>query len=80
MKAASLLAMAVASLPKELQGKVLVVDDFAPQSLPKNITIPITEEWGTEPPPRLSPTGAPQNRKGKASHKQQASKAQRRNK
>jgi len=80
MKAASLLAMAVASLPKELQGKVLVLDDFAPQSLPKNITIPFTEEWGTDPLPRLLSPVAPQNRKGKASHKQQARKAQRRNK
>ena len=79
MRAASLLAMAVASLPKELQGKVLVVDDFAPQSAPKNIALPFTEEWGTDPPPRLSPTGAPTRKKGKASHKQQARK-QRRNK
>lgn len=70
---------ALANLPKEMRDKVLVVDDFTPRSLPKNIAMPFTEEWVTEPPPQLSPTGAPQNRKGKASHKQQARK-QRRNK
>jgi hypothetical protein len=60
-----------------MRGQVMVVNEFTPQSAPKDLVLPFTEAWGTDPEPRRSPNLAPQNPKGKASHKQQARKQQR---
>jgi hypothetical protein len=71
------IAALLENLPKEMRGQVVVVDEFTPQSAPKDLVLPFTEAWGTEPEPRRAPNLAPQNPKGKASHKQQARKQQR---